>query len=85
MYVEQGEGGPLHLDPRLRFIGEGVVDGGQQDPELELHHLGVQAFLGPEVFVDHGFGNARSGGDLFDSGAVQAPDGEEAAADIDQL
>ena len=82
---KQGQGGAFDEDSGLRFLGQGCGNGVQQDPELEVNHLGVEALLGAEVFVDHRFGNAGAGRDFFDGGAVQSSCGEEATADVQQL
>lgn len=82
---EQGQCGAFDEDSGLGFLGQGCGNCVQEDPELEVHHLGVEAFLGAEVLVDHRFGNACTGGDFFDGGAVESSCGEQATADVDQL
>jgi hypothetical protein len=76
---------PFYQDAWLGVLGQGFVDGGQQDVELTFHHLRIQAFFGAEVPVGHRFGDARGGGDFLDGGAVQAAESEKPPADTDQL
>ena len=83
--AQQGQGGPLDEDARFGFLGQCLGDGAQQDPELVLDNLGVQAFLGAEVLVDHRFGDPGGRGDFLDGGSVQSAEGEEPAADADEL
>ena len=83
--AQQGQRGPLDQDARLRLLGQRVADGAQQDPELAVDDLRVQALLGAEMLVDHRFGHACGGGDLLDRGPVQPAEGEEPAADADEL
>jgi hypothetical protein len=82
---QQGQGGALHQDARLCFLGQGVVDGVEEEPELVVHHLGVQPFLRTEVLVDDRLGHPCARRDFFNGGPVKAPDGEKAASDVDQL
>jgi hypothetical protein len=82
MYVSRARAARFHQDPRLRLLGQGGVDGGEQDPEFTVHDLGVQALFRTEVLINNGLGDACRCRDLLDGGAVQAAQCEQAAPHV---